>query len=94
MALAAALTILLPPVYLAVDGLTGVPNLARLLGHGLILATGSAVRSFLGYLSYPDAAARPDPRRSVRDLSVALGLLAVLFGLAPVDDESLDVMRR
>ena len=94
LALAAALTVLLPPVYLAIDGLTGIPNLARLLGHGLILATGCAVRSFVGYLSYPDAAARPDPRRSVRDLAVALALLAVLFGLAPVDEESLDFMSR
>src|SRR5581483_9287589 len=38
--LALAMTVLLPPVYLAVDWLSGIPNLARFLGNGLVLVAG------------------------------------------------------
>ena len=38
-ALASALTVLAHPVYFALDRLVGVPNLARLIGHGFIMLT-------------------------------------------------------
>ncbi len=92
--LALALTVLLPPVYLASDRLAGVPNLARLLAHGLVLATGWAVQAFLLQLNYPDGSAW----RRVRWLgwltAGALAVMAVLFALAPVDDDSLEFMTR
>lgn len=94
LSLALALTVLVDAVYLAIDRVAGVPNLARLLGHGFILVTSWAVQVFLLHLNYPDAAVRPRVRRYGWSLVVALVLMATLFGLAPVDEESLQFMSR
>src|SRR5215211_7719730 len=58
LALATSLTILLPPVYLAVDEISSIPNLARLLGHESMLVAAWAVQRFLLHLNYPQATAR------------------------------------
>jgi hypothetical protein len=91
---ALTLTVLLPPVYLAVDRLTGVPNLARLLGHGLALAAGWSVQAFLLLLSYPAATAWPRIRRRGWALATALVAMSTLFVLAPVDDETMEFTSR
>ncbi len=92
--LALALTVLLPPVYVAIDRLTGVPNLARLLAHGLVLATGWAVQGFLLQLNYPDGSARRKLHRLGWLSAGALAVMTTLFALAPVDEESLEFMKR
>ncbi len=87
---AAALTVLLPPVYVAIDRLSGFPNLARLLGNSLVLVAGWAVQAFLYYLNYPAAQARQATRRNGYLLLGSLVMAGVLFVLAPVDDEALE----
>src|SRR5262245_39354328 len=49
--LALAATVLLPPLYTAVDGLLGRPNLARLLSNSLTLLACWSVLGFLAHLS-------------------------------------------
>jgi hypothetical protein len=92
--IALTLTVLLPPVQLAVDRLVGVPNLARPLGHALALAAGWSVQSFLLLLSYPAATARRGIRRRGWVLAGTLVLMATLFALAPVEDETTLFMSR
>ena len=76
-ALALSLTTLLPPLYLTIDRLAGGPNLARLLGHGLMLVTGWAVLMLLFHLTYPDAHTRP---RTPPYVWILAGTLVVLTG--------------
>ncbi|GAA0393612.1 hypothetical protein GCM10009530_51280 [Microbispora corallina] len=88
-AVAIALTVLTPAVYSAVARISGVPNLARLLGHaGMLVAVWSA-QSLLRILtmSSQEEAARYR-RTQVRMLAGAVTTLAVVFALAatPVDD--------
>jgi hypothetical protein len=92
--LALALTVLVPSVYQAIDRLTGIPNLARLLGNGLGLVTCCSVQAFLAYLSKPVDQARVGIRRLGWTLAAALGMMAVLFAAAPVDQEAVDFIRR
>jgi hypothetical protein len=92
--LALALTVLLPPVHLAIDRAAGIPNLARLLGHGLALAASWAVQAFLVHLNYPGVSARRKTRRYGWGLAGTLVLMATLFALAPVDDETMNFMGR
>ncbi len=94
LALAVTLTLLLPPVYLAVGGLFAVPNLARLLAHGLTLVASWSVQAYLSYLNYPEIEAHPGVRRSGLILLGALVLLTLFFVLAPLDEEALDFMTR
>jgi hypothetical protein len=65
LAVALAWTVLQPPVHLALDRMTGVANLARLLGHTLAVAAACAGQAFLAYSAYPEAAARPRVQRQV-----------------------------
>lgn len=92
--LAIALTVLLPPVYLAIDRLAGFPNLARLLGHSSVLVTSWAVQAFLLHLNFPGGAARGKIRRLGWALAGALALMTALFVLAPVEEEALEFMTR
>jgi hypothetical protein len=94
LALALAVTVLLPPVHLALDATTGVANIARLLGHGLALASACAAQAFLLYSSYPEAAARPRVRRRAWALVATLAPMATLFGLGQVHHETLDFIGR
>jgi hypothetical protein len=95
LALAVTLTLLLPPVYLGIDRLFGVPNLTRLLAHTLTLLASWSVQAYLAYLNYPEIEARPSVRRSGWLLLGTLVLMTIFFVLAPVDDEApLDFMTR
>jgi hypothetical protein len=91
---ALTLTVLLPPVYLAVDQLAGVPNLARLLAHGLALAAGCSVQAFLLLLSYPASTAWHRIHRRGWALASTLVTMTGLFALAPVDDETIEFTTR
>ena len=51
--LAVAQTVLLPPVYVTIDRLTSVPNLARLLGNGAGVLGCWILLVYLSHLSYP-----------------------------------------
>jgi hypothetical protein len=93
-ALASALTVLAHPVYVTLDRLAGIPNLARLLGHGFIMLTAWNARSTLSYVNYPFEEARSRVRHHGAILVVALVFMVVLFGLAPVDEETIQFMSR
>ena len=94
LALASALTVLAHPVYVTLDRLAGIPNLARLLGHGFIMLTAWNARSTLSYVNYPFEEARSRVRHHGAILVVALVFMVVLFGLAPVDEETIQFMSR
>ena len=92
--LALSLTLLISPVYFAVDSLLGAPNIARLLTHSLALVASWSVQAFLAYLNGPEAQAHRHVRRSGWVLLVAVALMAVFFFLAPVDEEAMDFVTR
>jgi hypothetical protein len=94
LAVALAWTVLQPPVQLAVDRVTGVPNLARLLGHSLAVAAACAAQAFLAYSSDPVAVARPRVRRRVWAAAATLAAMAALFRAGRVHDETLDFIGR
>jgi len=91
---ALTLTVLLPSVQLAIDELAGVPNLARLLGHSFGLAAGWSVLAFLLLLDDPASTARRKIHHYGWLLAGTLVLMAVLFELAPIDDETTEFMGR
>ena len=93
-ALALALTVLAHPVYVTLDRLAGIPNLARLLGHSFIVLAAWSARSTLSYVNYPFEQARSRVRHHGAILVVALVFMVVLFGLAPVDEETMQFMSR
>ena len=93
-ALALALTVLAHPVYVTLDHLAGIPNLARLLGHSFIVLAAWSARSTLSYVNYPFEQARSRVRHHGAILVVALVFMVVLFGLAPVDEETIQFMSR
>ena len=81
-----AVTALLPPVYVALGRLTGVPNLARLLGNGLVMVACWSLRAFLLRLALsPEAAGRAIARAGLA-LAAMLALLALFFALAPLGE--------
>jgi hypothetical protein len=88
LALAVTLTLLLPPVYFAVDSVSRVPNLARLLAHSLTLGASWSVQAYLAYLNYPESEAHPSVRRNGWVLLGTLVLMTIFFVLAPVDHEA------
>jgi hypothetical protein len=79
LSLAAAVTVLIPPVQLFVDRRVGVPHLALLVGQGLALGCACAAQAFLLYSSYPEAEADPKMRRQVWTLAGTLMAMATLF---------------
>ena len=87
---ALAATVLLPPVYLAIDGLVGRPNVARLLGNALVLVSAWFNQAFLHYLNYPEIQAQQRIRRAGWVLLGALALLATFFALAGIEEEAWD----
>jgi hypothetical protein len=92
--LALALTTLLPPVYMALGRLSGIPNIARLLGNGLGLVTALVVQAFLFHLSEPEAVAKRAVQRWTLVLGCALVVMASLFVAAPVDRDVVDFTRQ
>ncbi len=94
LALALAMTVLLPPVYLAVDRLSGTPNLARFLGNGLVLVAGWTAQAYLFHLNYAEQRAEPAIRRNGYLLLATLLGTGVFFALARVEEEALDFQNR
>lgn len=92
--LALALTVMLPSIYVAIDRLVGVVNVARLLVNGLVLVASWAVQAFLFRVNYPDGEALPRIRRVGWGLAGTLVLLAALFVLAPAGEETTDFIGR
>jgi len=86
--LALALTVLVPSVAVAVDAISHIANISRLLGNGLVLVASWQVQAFLLYLNYPGLEARARGEQVGWALLAALILMSVLFGLAPVHHES------
>ncbi|MFC4116603.1 MAB_1171c family putative transporter [Nonomuraea zeae] len=86
--LSLSLTLLTPAVYLFVGRVTGIPNLARLLGHGSMLVVAWSARTFLWHLSHPASAARPLTRLHLAALALTFVVMCTLFAAAdtPVDD--------
>jgi hypothetical protein len=86
--LASALTMLIPPIYVAFDQLVGVPNLARLVGNGLVLCAGFGGQAVMCLLDGDQAAALRRVRVRAVWLAASLTLMTVFFVLAPVDIET------
>jgi Family of unknown function (DUF6545) len=91
LSLAAAVTVLIPPVQLAVDRTVGVTDLALLLRHILALGCACAAQAFLLYSSYPQAAADPKVRRQVWALVATLTAMAALFTVGQAHHEVFDL---
>ncbi|PWU50827.1 hypothetical protein DLJ47_23110 [Micromonospora sp. S4605] len=87
-ALAIAATVFYPAVYRAFDHAVGVPNLAELVGHSLILISAWQAHSILIFLIYPRSAARRRTWAHGALVLVCMAAMAIFFGLAPVDQEA------
>lgn len=87
-ALAVLLTVVTPVSYPTVARVTGVPNLARLLAHAGMLVLAWATHAFLLHANHPPAVARLRSLSYACGLAGVLGLMGILFVLAPtpVDD--------
>lgn len=85
---ALAVTILLPPIYAAIDRLSGIPNLARLLGNGSILLASWLVQLSIWRLNFPDRPLVPRLGSSGLIALAVLAIMAALFVAAPVNDEA------
>lgn len=85
---ALAATVLLPPAYLVVGQLIGVPNLARYLGDTLVVVSCWCSLVFLVYLTEPEDAARLWARRCARVLLAPLLVMSGLFALAHTRPEA------
>ncbi|GAA1012725.1 hypothetical protein Aple_014720 [Acrocarpospora pleiomorpha] len=86
--LSLSLTLLTPAVYGFVGDVTGIPNLARLLGHGSMLVVAWSARSFLWHLNHPVSAVRPLTRVHLSAMALTFAGMCVLFWAAdaPVND--------
>ena len=84
---ALAVTALLPPIYLALDRLTGIPNLARLLANGSTLIASWLVQLSIWRLNYPEREQMPRVRSSGLVMLAFLVILAGLFVIAPIGGE-------
>jgi hypothetical protein len=94
LAVALAWTVLQPPVHLTLDRITGVANLARLLGHSLAVAAACAAQAFLAYSNYPQVIARPRVHRRVWAAAGTLAAMGTLFTIGRVHYETLDFIGR
>jgi hypothetical protein len=93
LSLAGAVTVIIPPVQLAIDRASGVTDLALLLRHTLALCTGCAAQAFLLYSSYPQAQADPKVRRQVWALLATLLAMAALFWVGKAHHDEFDLLR-
>lgn len=93
--MAAALTVLAPPVALLIDRATGIANISRLLGNSLGLGAACQTLTF-HFLHLDDGTGAT--RRSIRvargTLAGTLVAMVVLFALAPVHHEAQDFWQR
>jgi hypothetical protein len=86
--LAMAATLFYPTVYRALDRAAGVPNLAELVGHSLILVAAWQAHSILIFLIYERPAAWRRTWAGGALVTVTVTAMAVFFALAPVDREA------
>ncbi|RBQ19620.1 hypothetical protein DP939_12805 [Spongiactinospora rosea] len=86
--LAVSTTVNTPLVYGLIGDLTGIPNVARLLGHAGMLGVAWAGHAFFHLMDDPGRNPRPGIVRYACYLVAALVAMAVLFAAAPtpVDD--------
>lgn len=84
MCVALVLTLLLPPVYQAVDDLSGVPNLTRLLANSVGVIGAWAFQPFVAQ-TLGQRRPRSGIIASTWFMILTIGVLVVLFVLAPVD---------
>ncbi|MFG1949403.1 MAB_1171c family putative transporter [Nonomuraea sp. NPDC048826] len=86
--LSLSLTFLTPAVYALIGEVTGIPNLARLLGHGSMLVVAWSARTFLWHLSHPVSAVRPLTRFHLAIMALTFTVMSALFLAAdtPVND--------
>ena len=89
--LAAAVTVLIPPVQLGVGRVVGLPSLALLIGHALALGCATSAQAFLLYSSSPPDEARPRVRRQVWLLVGTLIAMAALFTVGQTQDATFDL---
>ncbi|MFY1650301.1 MAB_1171c family putative transporter [Solwaraspora sp. WMMB762] len=86
---AAGVTVAVRPVAEAVDRITGLPNLAKLLAHAGVMGVAANSEILLLFLALPPAVAARRVRRRVIASMTAFGLLTVLWattlaGAAPI----------
>src|SRR4051812_27111779 len=75
-ALGVGLTVLISPVYGWIDGVTGVPHLARLLSHSFGLLNGCGIQVLLRRLASPQQEASRRARVRYGTLVIALAAMA------------------
>lgn len=92
---AAALTILFPGVYLAIDGSTNVPNIARLTGHTFVIFASCSSLAVLIHLSLTPKQAVIQVRRAFSLAMTVVIILALCFVLSkPTAEESIAFTER
>ncbi|MEO3813412.1 MAB_1171c family putative transporter [Sphaerisporangium sp. B11E5] len=86
--LSLSLTLLTPAVYAFVGRVTGIPNLARLLGHGGMLIVAWSAKTFLWHLNHPVPAGRPRTGFHLTVVILTFAVMCALFMAAdtPVND--------
>jgi hypothetical protein len=94
LSLAAAVTVLMPPVQQTVDRTVGMVDLALLVGHSLALGCACGAQAFLLYSNYPQAEAGPKVHRQVWVLVGTLMAMAALFTVGQGDHEAFDLLSR
>lgn len=82
------LLVRIPPIYHWIDGLVGVPHIARLLAHAFALGNGLGLQILLLYLSHPKAEAGRKARFRYAALTISLAAMTALFLAAPIEQES------
>lgn len=87
-AFALAATVLVPPAYLALGRLSGVPNLARYLGDALVVVSCWGSLVFLVHLTEPEEVARHLAAHFARVLLAPLLMMSGLFALAHTHPEA------
>lgn len=88
--LAAALTTQVPPVYLQLGTVTGVPNVALLVGHSLVLIAAWSATVLLLYSTLPAEKAASTARRRMLILVVGLASMTALFVRTPAREQTLE----
>jgi len=92
--IATSVTVLLPPVYVGIDRLTGIANVSRLLSNSVTLLACWALQAFLSYVSRADQRTGAEVRRNGWLLVVCVVAMTGLFLTAPVPREALNFVQR
>lgn len=76
-------TLLMPPVYTAIDDILGVPNISRLLADYMLVLLAWALQPILAHFSDPEG--RRGKVVNAPSVLLVLLVMTILFALAPVD---------